>query len=318
MLRIRLLNAYKRPGSLTGQWPWLNVFLLSLWCALVIRGAVHMPGVLRGHQRAAVHYKGAWLELRLHKASFQPETSWRKEGDLCFSLSFLGVYFVRVLAQMETKVLTVLCTFLLCSSGVVFSVQEHAGLEASLAFRNLTMNHRSRYPLYMMQLYRSFTAAEFSSVAVNTVTTHGGNPSAHHSDSVLSLMARGEETVCILHHWIQSMLYDVYVSFISVVSVLQQLLSWCIICVIRPSLFTTQQVSKCLFDFKGSLCFMWVGVYISPQTSLHRGVQYTSCPVHLPLQCFDICPGIWFALKHPDCWLLSVNLTSHLNVLSYF
>lgn len=26
----------------------------------------------------------------------------------------------------------------------------------------------------------------------------------------------------------------------------------------------------------------------------------------LPLQCFDICPGIWFALSHSDCWLQSV------------
>lgn len=53
----------------------------------MIRGVVEMPGVVRGHQRAAVHYKGACLELRLHIASFQPETSWRKEGDLGLSLS---------------------------------------------------------------------------------------------------------------------------------------------------------------------------------------------------------------------------------------
>lgn len=31
---------------------------------------------------------------------------------------------------------------------------------------------------------------------------------------------------------------------------------------------------------------MWEGVYISPQTSLHRGVQYTSCPVHPPTSVF--------------------------------
>ena len=67
--------------SLTGQWPWLNVFLsVALWCAPVIRGSAEMPGVVRGHQRAAVHYKGACLELRLQPASVQPETSWRKEG----------------------------------------------------------------------------------------------------------------------------------------------------------------------------------------------------------------------------------------------
>lgn len=53
-----------------------------------------MPGVVRGHQRAAVRYKGACLELRLHIASFQPEASWRKEGDLSFSLIIVGVDFV--------------------------------------------------------------------------------------------------------------------------------------------------------------------------------------------------------------------------------
>lgn len=31
---------------------------------------------------------------------------------------------------------------------------------------------------------------------------------------------------------------------------------------------------------------MWEGVYISPQTALHRGVQYTSCPVHPPTPVF--------------------------------
>lgn len=97
---------------------------------------------------------------------------------------------------MEARVLTVFCTvFLLCSSGLVFSTQAlryHTGLTASLAFRNLSVNHRSRYPLYMMQLYRSFRTADVSSVAANTITTQGDNPSVHSSDSVISLMARGE------------------------------------------------------------------------------------------------------------------------------
>ncbi|KAG8012013.1 Nodal-like protein, partial [Nibea albiflora] len=53
------------------------------------------------------------------------------------------------------------------------------------------MNHRSRYPLYMMQLYRSFRTADSSLPAVNTVTAQGDNPSAHSSDSVLNLLARG-------------------------------------------------------------------------------------------------------------------------------
>ncbi|XP_042278520.1 southpaw [Thunnus maccoyii] len=96
---------------------------------------------------------------------------------------------------MEDRVQTVFCMLLLCCFGVVFSAQGHryhTGLEASLAFRNLSFNHHSRYPLYMMQLYRSFrTADSSSSVAVNTVTTPGDNLSAHNSDSVLNLMAKG-------------------------------------------------------------------------------------------------------------------------------
>ncbi|XP_038559808.1 southpaw [Micropterus salmoides] len=86
-------------------------------------------------------------------------------------------------------------TFLLCSLGVVFSTQGHryhTGLEASLAFRNLSVSHRSGYPLYMMQLYRSFRTVDSSwSVAVNSIQKQSDNPSARSSDSVLSLMARG-------------------------------------------------------------------------------------------------------------------------------
>ncbi|XP_041793769.1 southpaw [Chelmon rostratus] len=91
---------------------------------------------------------------------------------------------------MEARVLTVFCTFLLCSPGHVFSTQghrSHTGLEDSAAFRNLSLNHHSRYPLYMMQLYRSFRA---SSAAVSTITTQGDSLSARSSDAVTSLMAR--------------------------------------------------------------------------------------------------------------------------------
>lgn len=62
-------------------------------------------------------------------------------------------------------------------------------------------------------------------------------------------------------------------------------LGWCAICY-QTLRFTTWQVSKCLFNFKGFLCFMWEGVYISPQTALHRGVQYTSCPADPPTPVF--------------------------------
>lgn len=42
----------------------LLLFFLALWCALMIRGAVRMPGVARGHQRAAGGYKRpAWSSV---------------------------------------------------------------------------------------------------------------------------------------------------------------------------------------------------------------------------------------------------------------
>ncbi|XP_062240671.1 southpaw [Platichthys flesus] len=95
---------------------------------------------------------------------------------------------------METRVLTVFCTLLLGSLGNIFSGRAHrfrSGLERSLSFRNLSVNHRSRYPLYMMQLYRSFRTVDSSSpITVNAVNTPGDTPSAYSSDSVLSLKAK--------------------------------------------------------------------------------------------------------------------------------
>ncbi|XP_047447898.1 southpaw [Mugil cephalus] len=88
---------------------------------------------------------------------------------------------------MKARALTVFSTLVLCSFGAVLCARS---LESR--FRNLTHTHRSRYPLYMMNLYRSFKAADsFSSVAVNAFTKERDNPPAHSSDSVLSLMARG-------------------------------------------------------------------------------------------------------------------------------
>uniref|UniRef100_A0A665VQB4 Southpaw n=1 Tax=Echeneis naucrates TaxID=173247 RepID=A0A665VQB4_ECHNA len=89
--------------------------------------------------------------------------------------------------------LIVFCVLLLNCVGIVFAAQRlghRTGLESVFSFRNLSVNIHSRYPLYMMQLYRSFRTADFSTVAVNTVA-HGDTPSAHTSDSVISLMARG-------------------------------------------------------------------------------------------------------------------------------
>ncbi|KAM7018065.1 southpaw [Tautogolabrus adspersus] len=93
----------------------------------------------------------------------------------------------------KAKVFTVFCTILLCSFAAVFSSQGrryHSGLESG--FRNLSVNPGSRFPLYMMQLYRSFRTADSSpSDTVNTLTARGDNLSAQSSDSVLSLVARG-------------------------------------------------------------------------------------------------------------------------------
>ncbi|KAL6114169.1 uncharacterized protein ACO6RY_05005 [Pungitius sinensis] len=96
---------------------------------------------------------------------------------------------------MEARVLSVFCTFLFCFFGVVFSTQGHKYLKdhkSSLALRNLSFSHRSRYPLYMMQLYRSFKSADFlPSLAVSSAPMPDRNSSTHTSDSVLSLMGKG-------------------------------------------------------------------------------------------------------------------------------
>lgn len=99
---------------------------------------------------------------------------------------------------MDVRVQTAFCMFLLCYFEAVFSAQGHryhAGLKTNLAFRNFSFNHHSNYPLYMMQLYRSFrTTDSSSSLAVNTINTPGDILPAHNSDSVLNLMAKGEQT----------------------------------------------------------------------------------------------------------------------------
>ncbi|XP_030594145.1 southpaw [Archocentrus centrarchus] len=92
-------------------------------------------------------------------------------------------------------VLIVFCTVFLCTVGVLSSTRGHryhTGLEHSLAFRNLSTDHPSRYPLYMMHLYRSFRSADSSSsVAVGTISTQSDSLSVHGFDSVKSLIARG-------------------------------------------------------------------------------------------------------------------------------
>ncbi|XP_041856167.1 southpaw [Melanotaenia boesemani] len=97
---------------------------------------------------------------------------------------------------MEARVLfAVFCTLIICSFGAVFSTRArryHTRLESSVALRNQSTSHHSRYPQYMMQLYHSFKSADsISSLAVNAITSQIDNPSVHNFDSVLSLVAKG-------------------------------------------------------------------------------------------------------------------------------
>ncbi|XP_003974938.1 southpaw [Takifugu rubripes] len=90
---------------------------------------------------------------------------------------------------MEGSILRVFCTLLLCSPGSVFSTVEHRhrpGLGVSSLSRNVPAN-RSRYPLYMMQLYRSFRVADWSSDAAGGLD----DELLQGSDAVLSLTAGG-------------------------------------------------------------------------------------------------------------------------------
>lgn len=157
----------------------------------MIRGAVEMPGVVRGHQRAAVHYKRACLDLSLHRAAWDQ----LEEGTLkaICTYSFCEFFCSVSFKTMENRVLTLFCT-LISTLGLVLSTQGqrlHTGLERNSPLRNLTFYHSSRYPLYMMQLYRSFRNADSSvSVSVSDVTMQRNNP-PYRANSVLSLTAKG-------------------------------------------------------------------------------------------------------------------------------
>ncbi|CAL8247748.1 unnamed protein product [Merluccius merluccius] len=90
------------------------------------------------------------------------------------------------------------CTLLACSTRVLSLTQEHGSVgsvKASSGYISPSSHHHFRYPLYMMQLYRSFktvdSATSPSPGAVNALGTSGDRPSPYKSDSVLSLMAKG-------------------------------------------------------------------------------------------------------------------------------
>lgn len=84
------------------------------------------------------------------------------------------------------------CFFRLGSSEKLLHHSRHykSSPESSLGYLN--SYHPHRYPLYMMQLYHSFKAADSSqSTAVNTVSEADDSHLLRHSDSVVSLIAKG-------------------------------------------------------------------------------------------------------------------------------
>jgi len=104
---------------------------------------------------------------------------------------------------MEAALLAVWCCALLACSSRAFSLTQehgsgHGGVDkAGSGHANLSSHHRHvRYPLYMMQLYRSFKSVDSPATpwagAVDASGTSGDRPSADKPDSVLSLMAKGE------------------------------------------------------------------------------------------------------------------------------
>ncbi|XP_061527087.1 southpaw [Phycodurus eques] len=127
-----------------------------------------MPGVVRGHQRAAVCYKGACLLFCPHITSpLDQLRKGRKEEDLN-------------LLQCHCKMVFYVL-FLSCFALVV-STQRPESHASSAALANVSLRPRGRFPPYMMQLYRSFRAADVDS---------GGSRPARESDSILSLVAKG-------------------------------------------------------------------------------------------------------------------------------
>ncbi|KAM9464332.1 nodal homolog [Salvelinus alpinus] len=98
---------------------------------------------------------------------------------------------------MEGLAWLVLCALLICffrlgSSGKLSHHSRHHKSAPESSLGNLNSYHPNRYPLYMMQLYRSFKAADSSqSTAVNAVSAADDSHLLRHSDSVISLIAKG-------------------------------------------------------------------------------------------------------------------------------
>lgn len=251
-----------------------------LWWSEGLLGCLEWLGVIKG-QLSTIKGPGC-RELHLHIASFEPESSWRKERDLRSSQYYRGDAAIsRRNASYSPG------NFLHSPPLRVWTCSLHPGAQIS----------RRRWGQFGIQKPLNEPQQQIPSVhdAAVPLLQDGwpehhdcrrGQPVSAHVWLYHQSHSRGwVNAFFFLLDWILSMLYTESESFTSGCSVLQILSGWCIICFIRPSLFTTWQVSKCLFGFKGFLCFMWQGVYISPQTSLLPGggsIHILSCSTSHP------------------------------------
>lgn len=144
-------------------------------------------GVIKG-QLSSIN--AVRLQLRLFTASFELEVLLQEEGreqqkKISLWLSFLSTEC----HLLKMGAILLLCTVLLCTASLAVSTMgarsgQHVGPSVGVALRNASVTVRGRYPLYMLQLYRSLRVAEHNVFIQSS--------SWHSSDSVLSLTATGE------------------------------------------------------------------------------------------------------------------------------
>ncbi|XP_037834679.1 southpaw isoform X1 [Kryptolebias marmoratus] len=93
------------------------------------------------------------------------------------------------------------------------------------------------------------------------------------------------------------------VSFFFVFALHPSVALWFYLSSVPSSLFffTTQQVSKCLSNFKGLLCFMWGTCILALRRPCTGGSNTHPVLFVLSLHCLDICPAVWLVHIHADC-----------------
>jgi hypothetical protein len=160
---------------------------------------VKMAGVKGQLSTINALFSSVWTSV-CSQHHFKPRQARRRLTSWCHLLfTFqrdLTLQWKHRLSKMECLAWLVLCA-LICffRLGNSEKLSRHSryhksATESSLG--NLNSYHPSRYPLYMMQLYRSFKAADSSqSTAVNTVSAVDASHLLRHSDSVISLIAKG-------------------------------------------------------------------------------------------------------------------------------